>query len=190
MLFRQNQDLFTSLELVFFDTTSIYLGGGGQREGGETIGERGKSKDRRPDSKQMVVGAVLDGMGRPICCELWPGNTTDVKTLIPIIDRLKKRFAIESICIVADRGMISKQTIEELESATPPIRYILGVRLRNLKEAREDVLSDEAQYMEVFAARVKSKDPSPLQVKEVMVEERRYVQCYNTEQVKKGMYLG
>ena len=53
-------------------------------EGGQDIGQRGFSKDHRPDLYQMVVGAVLDGQGRPICCELWPGNTTDVTTLIPV----------------------------------------------------------------------------------------------------------
>src|SRR6266576_2793953 len=61
---------FTDLQLVFFDTTSIYFEG----EGGQDIGQRGFSKDHRPDLYQMVVGAVLDGQGRPICCELWPGN--------------------------------------------------------------------------------------------------------------------
>ena len=81
-LFVRRQDLFTNLDVVFFDTTSIYFEG----EGGDTIGRRGKSKDHRPDLKQMVVGAVLDGEGRPVCCELWPGNTTDVKTLLPIVE--------------------------------------------------------------------------------------------------------
>ncbi len=38
----------------------------------------------------MVVGVVLDGQGRPICCELWPGNTTDVTTLVPVVDRLRQ----------------------------------------------------------------------------------------------------
>ena len=81
--------------------------------------------------------------------------------------------------------MISKKTIEEMESATPAIRYILGVRMRNLKEAKEEVLADEGEYLEVFGGRKKAKDPSPLQVKEVMVKGRRYVQCFNPEQAKK-----
>jgi Zn finger protein HypA/HybF involved in hydrogenase expression len=44
---------------------------------------------------------------------MWPGNTTDVKTLIPVVDRLRGKFNIERICIVADRGMISKDTVCE-----------------------------------------------------------------------------
>lgn len=181
LLFEQHRDLFSSLELVFFDTTSIYFEGGG----GESLGQRGNSKDHRSDLKQMVVGVVLDGDGRPICCELWPGNTADVKTLIPTIERLKRRFGIKSVCIVADRGMISKKTIQKLESYQPPISYILGVRMRKLKEVREEVLADEGEYREIFTERWTSNDPSPLKVKEVWVEGRRYIECYNAEQARK-----
>ena len=110
-IFRHRRDLFTSLDLVFFDTTSIYFEGGG-----DTIGQRGFSKDHRPDLKQMVVGAVIDDKGQPICCEMWPGNTTDVKTLLPIVEKMQQRFKIEHVCIVADRGMISAETIRELKS--------------------------------------------------------------------------
>lgn len=78
-LFARRRDLFSSLELVFFDTTSLYFEGAG----GESLGQYGHSKDHRPDLRQMIVGVVLDQEGWPICCELWPGNTTDVKTLMP-----------------------------------------------------------------------------------------------------------
>ena len=144
---------FHRLDLVFFDTTSIYFEG----EGGQTIGELGHTKDHRPDLKQMVVGAIIDGAGRPICCELWPGNTADVKSLIPVVDRLRSRFSIGTVCVVADRGMISQDTIMELESRQWP--YILGARMRNQKEVRDEVLSRGGRYQVVPAA-------SPLKVKE------------------------
>ncbi len=108
-LYGRRRDLFTQLDVVFFDTTSLYFEG----DGGESLGQYGHNKDHRPDEKQMVVGAVLDGDGRPICCELWPGNTTDVTTLLPIVDRLWRKFHIRQICIVADRGMICQETIQD-----------------------------------------------------------------------------
>jgi len=180
-LFARRRDLFSELDLVFFDTTSIYFEG----EGGDELGEFGHTKDNRPDRKQMVVGVVLDGKGRPLCCELWPGNVTDVKTLIPIVDRLRQRFRIRSICIVADRGMISKDTIQQLQADDRKVHFILGARLRNVKEIYENVLSRAGRYREVHGPREKSTDPSPLKVKEVWVEERRYVVCLNEEQAKK-----
>jgi transposase len=175
------RDLFSSLDLVFFDTTSIYFEG----KGGETLGQRGKTKDHRPDLKQMVVGLVVDSEGRPVCCELWPGNTTDVTTLIPIVDRLRSRFHIGQVCIVADRGMISKQTIGELEAETRNWKYILGARMRNQKEVRDQVLSRGGRYRVVREKGKSSKDPSPLKVKEVMVGSRRYIVCLNEDQATK-----
>lgn len=91
-LFQRRRDLFSSLEVVFFDTTSIYFEG----EGGEVLGQYGNSKDHRPDRKQLVVGVILDDRGHPLCCEMWPGNTSDVKTLVPIVKRLKEAFSHRS----------------------------------------------------------------------------------------------
>ena len=188
-LFDRRRDLFSALDVVFFDTTSIYFEG----EGGETLGERGHSKDHRPDLRQMVGGVILDDSGRPICSELWPGNTADVKTLVPIVERLRRQFSVGQVCIVADRGMISKETIREIE--TRQWQYILGVRMRSSNEARREVLSRGGRYEEVYAKSPIKNDPSPLKVKEVWVHKqdeesgeraaRRYVVCLNEDQAAK-----
>ena len=177
-IFFDQSDLFSSLDLVFFDTTSIYFEG----QGG-TIGKRGFSKDHRPDLNQMVVGAIIDDKGKPVCCEMWPGNTTDVKTLIPVTDRIRKRFGINSFCVVADRGMISADTIEELEGRHIP--YILGTRMRRVNEIKFDVLSRGGRYSEVYPEGLTSKDPSPLKVKEIVHNDKRYIVCMNTRQARK-----
>jgi len=176
-LFARRRDLFTELEVVFFDTTTLYFEG----QGGDQLGQHGHSKDHRPDELQMVVGAVLDGAGRPICCELWPGNTADVTTLIPVVDRLWRRFHIRQICIVADRGMISQDTISDLEQQGWP--YILGARMRRQAEVREQVLADRGRFRVVHGPRAKGTDPAPLKVKDVYVADRRYVVCVNAEEV-------
>jgi hypothetical protein len=180
-LFAHRRDLVTDLQPVFFDTTSIYFAG----EGGRDIGRRGFSKDHRPDLDQMVVGAVLDGQGRPICCELWPGNTTDVKTLIPVVDRLRSRFGVRRVCVVADRGMIGRETIEALEQEGRGWQYILGARMRSQNEVKDEVLARAGRYRVVHPPRVKSDDPSPLKVKEVWVDDRRYVVCLNADEACK-----
>jgi hypothetical protein len=111
-LFARRRDLFNQqLRMVFFDTTSIYFEGAG----GESIGQHGHSKDHRPDLRQMIVGVVIDEDGRPVCSEMWPGNTTDVTTLVPIVERLQRAFHVQEICIVADRGMISAETMKAIE---------------------------------------------------------------------------
>jgi len=180
-LFDQRRDLFSTIDLVFFDTTSIYFEG----QGGEEIGQYGKSKDHRPDLKQMVVGLVLDLDGWPLCCELWPGNTADVTALLPVVNRLRQRFRVRRVTIVADRGMISAETIAALESKEMDCDYILGARMRAVKEVRERVLADRGRYREITPERKTSKDPSPLKVKEVVLQDRRYIVCLNEEQRRK-----
>lgn len=175
-IFERRRTLFTGLDLVFFDTTSFYFEG----DGGESIGQYGYSKDKRPDLKQMIAGVVLDNEGYPLCCELWPGNTAEVKSLKVVAGRLKKRFGIERMCIVADRGMISRETIAELKREN--IHHILGVRMRrNVGLAPE--LLDEVGYEEIHPRRKSRKDPSPLKVKEVVVSGRRHIICVNHEEV-------
>jgi transposase len=181
-LFARRRDLFSDLDIVFFDTTSIYFEG----QGGETIGQHGHSKDHRPDLKQMVVGMVLDRNGNPVCSELWPGNTADVKSLVPIVERLKSRFGIGSVSIVADRGMISAETLAEVELRK--WSYILGVRMRSSTEAKA-VVARAGRYAEVHPKSDKGDDPSPLKVKQVWVgDARRYVVCLNEDQATKDRH--
>jgi transposase len=179
MLFAKNRSLFSKLDLVFFDTTSIYFEG----RGGKDLGRRGFSKDHRPDLHQMVVGAVLDDNGRPICCEMWPGNTTDVTTLLPQVERLRHRFGIGEFCIVADRGMISAATLERLDGDQMP--YILGTRMRRVKAINTDILTRGGRYMEVYPESADRRKPAPLKVKEVVYEGRRYIVCLNERQARK-----
>lgn len=169
-LYHRRRDLFSEFTLAFFDTTSIYFEG----QGGQSLGKRGHSKDHRPDLNQMVVGAVLSQDGRPVSCRMWPGGQADNKALLAVVGRMKERFGLKRVCWVADRGMISKGTIEALEGQE--VEYILGARMRLQREVREEVLGRAGRYHEVA---------ENLQVKEVWVEGRRYVVCYNPYEATK-----
>jgi transposase len=181
-IFFAQKDLFSELDLVFFDTTSIYFEG----QGGDRLGERGFNKDHRPDLKQMVVGAVTDDKGKPICCEMWPGNTVDVTTLIPVINRMRRRFAIKRACIVADRGMISAKTVAKLEEGDIP--YILGTRMRRVNEIKRDVLSRAGRYSAVHPESTAPQDPAPLKVKQIRQNGKRYIVCLNPRQARKDAH--
>jgi transposase len=99
-----------------------------------------------------------------------------------VVDRLRQRFHIRRACIVADRGMICNEAVQELEGTGRP--FILGARMRQQKEVRDQVLADQGDFEEVHGPRKQSKDPAPLRVKEVTLKKRRYVVCVNPEQVE------
>jgi hypothetical protein len=176
-LFDRRRDLFTDLSLVFMDTTSLSFYG----EGGETLGERGHSKDYRPDLKQMIVALVIDGEGRPICTEMMPGNTADVAVLVPIIERLRHRFGIGQVCVVADRGMISQATITALEERK--LDYILGARERSSAVVRDVVLGDDTPFTPLAIDRQRGE--TQLFIKEVRVGKQRYIVCRNEAEAAK-----
>jgi len=176
-LFAHRRDLFTRLDLVFMDTTSLYFEGAG----GQTLGRHGYSKDHRPDLRQMILAVLIDGDGRPVCSEMWPGNTADVTTLIPVIERLRRRFAIARVCVVADRGMISAATMAELEARR--LLYLLGVRERTDKLVREFVLDDPAPFVPLVIGK-RGKD-ADYDAKAVMLAGRRYIVCRNHQEAEK-----
>jgi hypothetical protein len=181
-LFQRRRSLFCDLSVVLFDTTSLYFYGAG----GTSLGRRGKSKAHRPDLRQVIVGVVLDEAGRPICSETWPGNIADVTALLPVVRRLRERFGLTRMCVVADRGMISAATLAALEEHG--IDYILGARERSDKEVREVVLADPGPARTLTIPRARGESTT-IEVKEVVVgaaaaevAPRRDVVCFNPEQ--------
>jgi transposase len=112
-------------------------------------------------------------------------DTADVTTLIPVVDRLRSRFGVTKVCIVADRGMISQETIEALENQQRGWQYILGARMRSQNEVKDQVLGRAGRYRVVHPQRQTSDDPAPLKVKEVFVAGRRYIVCLNEDEARK-----
>ena len=176
-LFERRRDLFSELGLVFVDTTSLSFEGAG----GERLGAHGYSKDHRPDLKQMILAVVIDGEGRPVCTEMLAGNTSDSTVLLPVVDRLRSRFAIGRVCVVADRGMISAATIAALEEHG--LEYILGTRERGDVRVRRIVLENETPFVPLLVERARGE--TQLFVKEVAAGGVRYIVCRNEAEAEK-----
>ena len=129
------------------------------------------------DLPPFVLCVVVDGQGWPVAWEVFPGQTADAAALRVVVTKLRERFAIRRVVLVADRGMISRETIALLtEHAEAPFDYVLGCRMGGQREVREEVLSRGGRYEKV---------DSNLEVKEVRVGERRYVLCRNEPEARK-----
>lgn len=173
-LFLQDRDLFSrTLDLIFIDTTSTFIYRAEQTE----LRRRGYSRDRMPDCPQVVICLVVDQQGWPIAWDLLPGNTADTVAFVAMIKKLRERFSIRRVVVVADRGMISKDTIALLKDhEQAPFEFILGCKMRRQKEVTEEVLSRAGRYRKV---------DDNLEVKEVMVDGRRYIVCKNPIEARK-----
>jgi len=129
----------------------------------------------------MILAVLLDGDGRPVGTEMWPGDTADVTSLIPAIDRRQRRFRIDRVCVVADRGMISAETIAELEARK--LLYVLGVRERTDKLVRELVRDDPAPFAPFVV--MKERRDVDYEAKTVTLAGRRTIVCRNLDQMSK-----
>jgi hypothetical protein len=78
---------------------------------------------------------------------------------------MRQRFRLRQITVVADRGIVSQATLNAFEGSDPPVRYIVGVRMRRQKEVRLSVLGSRRAWFESVPERIKAKDPAPLKIK-------------------------
>ena len=173
-LFMRDRDLFSQeLDMVFIDTTSTYM----YRDEPTELRRHGYSRDRMPDEPQVIICLCVDKQGWPIAWDILPGSTADKPAFVAMIKKLRERFRIRRIIVVADRGMISKDTIRLLESnEEAPFDFILGCRMRSQKEVSEEVLARAGRFRHV---------EDNLEVKEVFVDSRRYVVCRNPVEARK-----
>jgi arginine repressor len=171
-LFARDRDLFSQeLDVVFLDTTSVAI----HRDEETEWRKRGYSRDHRPDLPQLVLSVAVDKKGWPVSWEVFPGNTADPAAFEAMIAKMRTRFRIGRVVVVADRGMMGKKSLELLEDK-PPYDYILGCRMRKQKEIGTEVLGRGGRYQDVA---------ENLKVKEVRVDDRRYVICLNEEEARK-----
>jgi hypothetical protein len=170
----RDRDLFgQDFDVMFIDTTSVYV----YRDAEDELFKRGHSRDHKPHLPQLVLCVVVNAQGWPVAWEAFPGNTADVRAMEKMVKRLRKRLSIRNVVVVADRGMISKDSIRLLaEDQAAPFAYVLGCRMRRQKEVNEEVLSRAGRYQTVR---------DNLEVKEVRVQDRRYIVCRNPVEARK-----
>ncbi len=173
-LFWKTRTLFNrKVDIIFYDTTSTYVEGAGESE----LLEYGYSRDRRSDRKQIIVGLVTDRDGLPVCSSVFPGSTMDMRTVEGMLQRVK-RFDFERCIFVCDRGMVSEDNLKAIEKAE--YEYLVGVKLRGLTEVRDKVLCSKGRFQKV---------DNSLEVKEVILDGRRYIICRNPEEAEHDRHI-
>ena len=124
-IYRNIRNLFSvKVDVIFYDITSTYFEGNGPKD----LARFGHSRDDKKDKRQVLLGIVMaDGL--PIAHHVFPGNTADKKTLDFVISDLKRRFEINNLILVADKGINTEENAKKLDELG--YKYILGVSLRN-----------------------------------------------------------
>ncbi|HTP26557.1 MAG TPA: IS1634 family transposase [Anaeromyxobacteraceae bacterium] len=188
-------DLFSvDVDLVFYDATTLHCeideedaGGaegalmrGSRLAGGKTyeaLRQRGKSKNKRSDVPQVIVGMAMTRDGLPIRSWVFRGDTVDVETVEKVKQDLRGWKLTRSI-FVGDAGMVSKENLKTLSAGGG--KYILCMPISPGNEVTKLVLTRAGRYRRVA---------ENLEVKEVTLGDgegrRRYAVCFNPQEAKR-----
>lgn len=128
------------LRILFYDATTLYF----ESFSGDELKQNGYSKDMKFNQPQVLLALLTTENGLPVGYELFPGATYEGHTLIPVLENLKKRYQIEQLVFVADRGLLSDNNIEYLEKNN--FNYIVGARLKNLSKETQKKILDDSNY--------------------------------------------
>jgi transposase len=111
--------------VVFYDMTTLYF------EASEEDDFRipGYSKDGKHQQPQIMIGLLVGSNGFPIGYELFEGNTSETKTLLPVLESFQKKFELDKPVVTADAALLSQKNIDAL--IDNGYEYILGGRLKN-----------------------------------------------------------
>lgn len=137
--------------LVLYDVSSSYFEGHSC-----SLAQLGYSRDRRRGTPQIVYGLLCDRRGCPVAVEVFEGSLHDDKTLPAQLDKLRKRFGLESVVVVSDRGMVTKANLELLR-ASEGAAWITALKAPQVKKlvtegALQLSLFDELNLAEITAA--------------------------------------
>lgn len=128
------------VDVLLFDVTTLYFESVDQ----DTLRDFGYSKDCKFKQVQVVLALMTTTDGTPISYELFPGNTSESKTLVQVIETLKDRFELEHVVLVADRAMFSEDNLTKMEALK--VKYVVASKLRSLKKEIKETILNSSTY--------------------------------------------
>ncbi len=128
------------LRVLFYDATTLYFESFTEDE----LKKNGYSKDMKFNQPQILLVLFVTEKGLPVGYELFPGSTFEGHTLVPSLERLRARYQLEEVIVVADRGLLNEENLQFLEEKK--IKYIVGSRIKNVSKKLQNLILDESNY--------------------------------------------
>ena len=132
--------LSEEIKVMFYDCTTLYFESFTEDE----LRRFGYSKDHKFNQGQVLLALMVTSEGLPVGYDVFPGNMYEGDTFKQAIDKIKNRYRVKRIVIVADSGLLSRQNIALLDKEN--LEYIIGARLKSLPEKWKDRILDNTDY--------------------------------------------
>jgi len=150
-------------DMVFYDVSSSYY------EGRTCpLAHYGNDKDGKKGRPIIVYGAMTDRQGIPVALEVYPGNTGDPSTVADQVQKLRKRFGLQRVVLVGDRGMLTQVQIDNLKKY-PGLGWISALRSHSIKKLIDEQLIQPSLFDQVGLAEIAWPE----------LPEERLIVCYN-----------
>ena len=139
-----------NFDILFYDVTTLYF------ETFEEDGLRrnGFSKDNKSEQPQILIALMVSKEGFPVAYEVFPGNTFEGHTIIPVIKDFIERNGVKDFTVVADAAMISSENVLQLTQNN--INYIVGARLGNIATALLETIDQNISREDGKSIRIKT----------------------------------
>ena len=138
---RETLSLFeTKASLMLFDVTTLYF----ESFSADELRVSGYSKDNKIKETQVVLALAVTPEGFPLWYQLFPGNTFEGHTLLPVLKKCMETFSPQDTVVVADRAMFTEENLAEVEKAG--CSFVLGAKLRGLNQTLKDKILEADNY--------------------------------------------
>lgn len=173
------------VKVVLYDCTTLYF----ESFQPDELKQNGFSKDGKHNQPQVLLALMVNENGLPIGYEIFPGATFEGHTLIPALEKLKEKYKLEKLVVVADSGLLSQENCQRL--AEQGYYYVLGARLRNLPIDLQASLLDTDNYHKIDNKQQGKKpreEDDPQRIGDFNYDHRRLVVHYSAKRARKDAH--
>ncbi|MEW6558428.1 MAG: IS1634 family transposase [Elusimicrobiota bacterium] len=177
-IFDKNRDLFNmSVDVVLYDVTTLHF----ESVHSDILRAFGYSKDCKFNEVQIMLSLIVDLEGRPVGFDIYAGNKFEGHTLEDAIEKMKYKFNINQIILIADQAMLSKANIKTIKDSG--YEYIIGARMRNKSEKIKEKILNPDNYIEL---QVEEEDV--FKYKEIKIDGEKLICSWSKKRAKKDKH--
>lgn len=132
-----------AVDVMFYDLTTVYFETNSQ----DTLRDFGFSKDGKGQHVQIMLAVIVTKHGLPIDYDEFPGNCYEGHTLIPVLDKIKARYHLDQVVLVADAALMNKINLSTLTEKN--INYVIAARIKNTNNEIQALILDQNEYKKI-----------------------------------------
>lgn len=172
--FEYTKRILKNITVVFYDMTSLYF----EAEDEDDLRKIGFSKDGKFQNPQIMLGLLVGEHGYPIGYDIFEGNVFEGHTLLPVLEKIRKKYKIDNPVVIADAALLSRKNMENL--AEKEYSFIIGARVKNESDKiKEEILQKAHGMKDQQSFVIKKSDGTKLIV--TCLDSRRKKDLYNRE---------